>query len=189
MTYFNITAFINLPKNLKKSDYIDLLLFLCNLKKSIRLGNNNFDTYLVMKNWCDKYNFSYTISSSNLMYISKFKILCLITQLIDDSSFNHSYILGRILGYPKCCCKKIALVGEKNIDNFEADLFNSSELSTPYELINSSYYTDGTALISHVPCSHSCEESLKIALKAKKVITRHREFKEMSTWINFWNFF
>ena len=178
---FDIKAFEALPVDLKNNDYIDLLLFLIQQKPNIRLGKNTFKVYNSMKKWCNKFGYKFIISSSGYMYISRKLLLAKLTQLVDDSLLEHSEILGLLLGYPQCCRKKIKTIGENNIDEYEKQLCKHG-FTKPYHLINSSSYTKGYALISHVPCCNNCNESLRIAKKALKIIRQYKSYPWMRRW-------
>lgn len=180
-TEFDINAFEALPDNLKNNDYIDLLLFLLSLKPNVRLGKNSEAAYNNMKKWCNKFHFKFIISSSGYMYISKRLPLAKLTQFVDDALWEHSEILGLLLGYPKCCRKKIKLIGEENIDKYEKKLCDKG-FSKPFHIINCSSYTKGYALISHVPCCNRCRESLIIAKKALSVIRKYKAYPCMKRW-------
>ena len=106
MHSFNLSAFESLPQNLRPSDYVDFLLFLGNLKRAIRLGKNSNDIYQLVVAWCQQYRFSYYVSSSGYMYISKTYLTARLICSIDDSPFPHAFLLGLLLGYPICCAKK-----------------------------------------------------------------------------------
>ena len=178
---FKIDGFASLPECLKQSDYIDLLLFLMHEKPSVRLGKNDAFSYNQMKKWCRKNKFRYVISNDGYMYISKYYTIAKIVQLVDDSSYNHSYILGLLLGYPKCCRKAIMKIGELNIDKYESILCKKKFIGD-YRLIDPSLYTKGCALISHVPCSTHCKESLIIAKKAFHIINYYHHYQCMERW-------
>lgn len=182
---FNIDNFSNLPKNLKKSDYIDMLLFLLDIKQCVRLGSNDAAAYSLMIKWCAKYKYAYVLGSSQLMYIAKNRFIAKIAQIADDSKYNHSYTLGRLLGYPGCCCKKIASVGENNIDEFEKALAQKG-FSPPFDIINPAGYIEGYAFISHVPCCSTCIKSLRIAKSASNVIENNLNFPNINSWKIYW---
>ena len=172
MDTFNITAFNGLPSGLKKSDYVDMLLLINGDKPCARLGQNNHEVYEKINCWCKKNKYYGFVSNANLFYVSKFRVLAKITQLMDDSSFNHTFILGLLLGYPVCCCKKIADVKEENIDTFEEQFINSGIFEKPYDIISPEGYRQGTSLISHIPCSCTCRKSLKIAAHSLQIVNK-----------------
>lgn len=180
---FNVRLFDNLPASLKPSDYIDMLLFLLGYKRCVRLGYNSQKTYNEMVKWCNKSGYAYVISSEGFMYISKNKILSVIAQNVDDSKYKHSYFLGRLFGYPKCCCKQISLISENEIDDYEYHFCKTHSFEKPYDIINPDGYIYGNAYISHIPCCSKCKKSLKIASEAKATIEKYQTHSNMKTWI------
>lgn len=178
---FDIEAFNALPKDLCKSDYIDILLFLIHEKPAVRLGKNTDATYKRIANWCDMFGFASIISLAGYMYLSKWWVWAKLVQLVDDSHREHAELLGILLGYPRCCCKKIRKIGEQNIDEYEKALY-VGKFTPPYNLIDCSTYVQGFSLISHVPCCNTCCKSLKIAQKALAVITQYRDSSCMQRW-------
>lgn len=179
---FNIADFESLPEGLKDSDYVDLLLFLINQKPGVRLGKSSLELQNQMKNWAKKRNFGFIVNYDNYVYLGKTKLIARMIQLIDDSYFSHEFLLGRFLGYPTCCCKKVKFIGEKNIDLWENELCNTSIFKGKFRLINPSGYTQGKSLISHIPCSCNCEKSLTIAKKALSIIIQNKENEKFSRW-------
>lgn len=183
---FNLKAFENLPTSLKPSDYVDFLLFLSHEKPCVRLGYNKTDVYQEMVRWCKAYNMSYVISNFGFMYISSFFILAHIAKIVDDSTISHTYLLGRILGYPACCSKQIAEVGESKIDEYEQEFVSNSKFPKPYHIINPTGYVEGYALISHIPCCATCKQSLRKASVAYQVILKHKNHASFAKWKKHW---
>lgn len=179
---FDIEAFSDLPECLKPSDYVDMLLFLSFHKPVIRLGKNSDGIYSLASDWCNRHSFRYFISTAGFMYIARKKFLPFITSFVDDLPFPHATLLGKLLGYPKCCTHKITELGENKIDEWELTEFGDELLTGEYSLINPKLYTKGTALISHVPCSNRCEASLRLAYDMKQIIIAHRDNKYMQRW-------
>ena len=179
----NIEAFEALPKFLRPSDYIDFLLFLMKEKPCLRLGKNSEAIYNSVIEWCKKFNYKWLVSEEGYMYISQNRILTFITRMVDDSVREHSYLLGKLLGYPKCCSKKIATIGEAHIDEYEQLLIAQSEFSGDYSIINPEGYIAGYALISHVPCCGKCKKSLRQAKKVYRVILENQNNRAFSNWL------
>ena len=171
-----------MPKKLKNSDYVDMLLFLSGLKRAVRLAYNSYEIYEEMEYWCQKFKYANQISNSGLMYISKHIGLVKLVNDFDDSVYPHAYILGRLLGYPSCCSKQIANLGEDSIDKWENELINSDGFKSEYSLINPVGYLSGNSLISHVPCSCKCKKPLKIAKSSLKIIKAYSDYECISRW-------
>lgn len=179
---FSIKAFEGLPADLKPSDYVDMLLFLGLCKPVVRLGQNNFMLYRKMNAWCKKYSFKSYVSRAGYMYISKKMFLSYFASIVDDLPFPHEYLLGNLLGYPKCCVKKISTLGESNIDKWESLEFGDDRLVGKYKLIDPKLYRKGTALVSHVPCCNTCAESLHLAKAAQRIVITYRNYECMQRW-------
>jgi hypothetical protein len=82
---------------------------------------------------------------------------------VDCGDGNHTYALGRLLGYPTCCCRAAARVGDNGLDAWGAEIA-ARTFSGRFKAINPSGYIEGRALISHIPCSERCLQSLQMAL-------------------------
>lgn len=184
---FNLKAFEELTTfMLKPSDYVDLLLYLSRLKSCVRLGYNNNEVYKKMIYWCKNNNFSFIISEEGFMYISKNYLIAWLAKVIDNSTWNHTLLLGLIFGYPRCCSKKVASIGENNIDNYEKELLMNNKFNAPFDIINPQGYTNGYSLISHIPCCSKCRKSLKIANKIYKIVNKYKDSPSFQNWKNHW---
>ena len=78
---------------------------------------------------------------------------------VDRSAEPHLIELGVLLGYPQCCARHANELGEHRLDELAA-LAAGRRLSGDQQLIDISRYSDGLALVSHVPCSPQCAPSL-----------------------------
>lgn len=159
-----------------------MLLFLSGLKLTVRLAYNSYEVYDEMAYWCREFKYANEISDSGLMYISKHVGLVKLANILDNSIYPHAYILGRLLGYPACCSKHIAHLGEDSIDKWENELINSGGFKANYLLINPAGYLSGNSLISHVPCSCTCNRSLAIAKVSFEIIKTYNDYNCISRW-------
>tara|TARA_Y100000310_G_scaffold48342_1_gene44814 strand:- start:689 stop:1348 length:660 start_codon:yes stop_codon:yes gene_type:complete len=86
---------------------------------------------------------------------------------------NH-YLLGRELGYPRCCCRffnEHRHAREQTDNNFEEPVLDSSQGET-FSAVGNIFHRDKDAcLISHFPCSLSCNESVKIGSAIMNAVT------------------
>jgi hypothetical protein len=85
---------------------------------------------------------------------------------------NHT-LLGELLGYPSCCCAFF----EKHFSSSHTDLTidtleGSSGFEFPFLLNIAARHVDAS-LLSHFPCSFSCERSLELAKKLLAVAKNH----------------
>lgn len=183
---FNLKAFESLPNSLQPSAYVDLLLLLGKEKKSCRFSLNQETVCYEMIQWCKINHLSYFLSKTGFMYISTHFFLAWLVKIIDDTKTKHEFLLGKILGYPTCCSRKIASIGESEIDEYEKKLIQHTFFYKPYHIINPEGYLKGYALISHIPCCSTCDKSLKKALKIFRIIEKYKEHPSFYRWTNQW---
>ncbi|MCK5282552.1 MAG: DUF483 domain-containing protein [Nanoarchaeota archaeon] len=108
------------------------------------------------------------------IYISKDKELA--KKALKNEKHDDHYSLGRLLGYPDCCCRFF----EKNFPDASkgtSDLLpftfnNSYSINYPWQN-NYSLRVFDISLLTHFPCSFHCEESKKIALRNLSIIEKH----------------
>jgi len=180
---FPIKIFERLPGELYKSNYIDFLLFLTRLKPAIRIKIVDESTKQKLKIWCLTNQFSFLSNENNYIYVAPDKDTANWLQKTDDAYEPHEYELGRLLGYPKCCCNNISSVGEKNIDEWEDNFIKNSNFANGFEVINPDGYKEGYALISHIPCSSTCKQSLYIAKEALNIVIHYKDNKHFDRWM------
>lgn len=77
---------------------------------------------------------------------------------VDRRPGRHVVALGRMLGYPECCARAAAKVGDEGIDAM-CDAMATRRFRGRFKGIDPGPYRAGRALLSHVPCSQSCEAS------------------------------
>jgi hypothetical protein len=163
------------------SAHIDILLFLLGLKTCMRTCMNNAFTHIqLLQSWSMQFSLYFDID--HFVYLAKDKQLLLEVKRTDHSLNPHEIELGALFGYPLCCCEKIAQVGEENIDTFEEQLIQQSFVGE-FQLINPSGYRQGKAFISHVPCTTSCQNSLKQAKILAGFILDHKEESILKPWV------
>ncbi len=108
------------------------------------------------------------------VYISKDELKANRTALWELRG-NH-YLLGRELGYPRCCCRffnEHRHVREQLDNDFEEPVVQNS-LGETFSAVTNIFHRDKDAcLLSHFPCSLSCEESVKIGTEVLQAITEH----------------
>ncbi|MDQ3802347.1 MAG: hypothetical protein M3416_00605 [Acidobacteriota bacterium] len=88
---------------------------------------------------------------------------------LDRRHEAHETELGLALGYPRCCCERVAAVGESGIDAYAAEVAGWP-FAGPYRRINPGGYRRGLSLICHLPCSPTCGPSLEIADPAREFV-------------------
>lgn len=83
---------------------------------------------------------------------------------LDRRPGRHTLALGILLGYPLCCSRAAAGAGDEGIDPLH-DAIASRRFHGRFKGIDPTGYQKGTALLSHVPCSHRCVASLSLAAR------------------------
>lgn len=87
----------------------------------------------------------------------------------DSRPGRHIVALGRLLGYPLCCCLAAARRLEEGLDSWAGSLSRRPFVGL-FKFIRPGAYGSGEALISHVPCSARCRPSLVMALHLRNRI-------------------
>jgi hypothetical protein len=81
---------------------------------------------------------------------------------VDQSAGDHTRALGLALGYPPCCARAAARVGDHELDAWAAHVAGRRTIGR-FALTSPAAYRAGRALVSHVPCSPRCVASLAMA--------------------------
>ncbi len=163
---------------------VDILLFLLGLKLCVRTKLKPFQNELKpIEEWCKQFKLHFEKSTDGFIYIAKDQELLHLVNSVDHSHHPHEEELGRLLGYPTCCYRKIAEVGEMQIDSFENWLISQPFTGT-FKLINPYAYREGKAFISHVPCSPSCSPSLEIAKKVVSILIPLQHETILRPWLD-----
>lgn len=173
----------NYQELLPLSANVDLILLLLRLKSCMRtqLQTLEFDKKK-LGSWCREYHLEFGIANHDLIYIATTKQILDEVIALDNSHEPHEKKLGILLGYPECCCDKITQVGEMGIDQFE-EWLTTQMFSGSFQLINTYAYRQGKTFISHVPCSTSCINSLKIAQQVVNFFMTHKNEELFQPWM------
>lgn len=154
---------------LRPSALVDFVLLLVCGKPAIRLVIDTEIGLESLKIWCLKSDFDFAADNDSFACIAVEAGFASHVLEIDQNSESHETELGRALGYPLCCCERVAFVGESKIDEYAAEVARWS-FDGRYHRINPSGYRSGRALISHLPCSPFCDASLAIADRMHKFV-------------------
>lgn len=177
-------------KHYKPTAKVDLTLMLVGLKPAARISFEGD----VPKNRKTKDGSShifhqhhmYTLQRDASLYIARSNI-CQLLFNADNSGEAHEQVFGTLLGYPLCCVKSIAVQGEQNIDNTDKIFLKTLDSNLlEHRFLNTSYYTQGYALVSHVPCQAGCKASLKMAQTFYAKLVSLRNTSETSSAFSSW---
>lgn len=116
---------------------------------------------------------------NSAIYISRSKKCS--NQLIstDNAFISHEKKLGKLLGYPICCCTNIKSISEDHIDAYENIFLKSCPESS---WLDTRSYRKGIALISHIPCNALCPYSLNMAKKSLLLLSNSTGSQSFSSW-------
>lgn len=176
--------FVFLSENmLPLSARVDIILKLLGLKTCLRSRLRNREAnWFPLKEWCSQLCYFMETDEEGFVYIAQSEQMLVKMKGLDLSFQPHEEQFGWLLGYPLCCCAKIARIGEVCIDDFEMS-FRDEQFSGRYQLINPSKYHLGQAFISHVPCSPTCQNSLDLAEKFANFLIVNREEETFKPWL------
>lgn len=166
------------------SSKVDLMLLLLDIKPCLRTKIQNYKVFQrSLVTWCQAFHLHHAVALEDFFYLSRKAELVDDAIQIDHSSIPHEKSFGYLMGYPQCCCEKIALIGEENIDLYEST-FAQETFEGEFALINPLDYRKGKAFISHVPCSSRCLPSVGQAKQLAHFLLSQRESPLFTSWIN-----
>lgn len=173
----------SLPKEvLPNSAFVDFLHLVACGKPAVRVKLHNTDNLAMIKEWCREWHFYLVADADNYISIAHDISLAQLILLVDRSPEPHERILGKLLGYPDCCCESVERIGEVNIDLFASKII-SWQFDGCFALINPSRYIDGCSLICHLPCSTQCQASLELAYRALSFIKKYSGEPILNRWV------
>ena len=141
---------------------MDLIHLVASIRPAVRTELSQFVDYSTVRRWARRHGWFVAIDADGFLVFSGSPALARRLLVIDRSLGRHTYELGRGLGYPPCCCRAAAHVGEEALDKWSASK-GAMPFVGRFKAINPREYREGRALISHIPCTASCQPSLKMA--------------------------
>lgn len=171
--YLSIASLREVPFGLlRPSAVVDfVLLFGCG-KPAVRLLIDGDDGVNALSDWCREVGLDFAVDNSRFACVAREPGASWQILETDRLAEPHEIELGQALGYPTCCCQRIALIGESGIDAYAAEVAGW-HFHGNYRRINPAGYGSGQALISHLPCSPDCDASLAIARVARRFVLAH----------------
>lgn len=173
------------PKEvLPASATVDFLHFVVCNKPAVRVRVQQAIGLTKLATWCEQYSFAFQVDDEGYVCVARDIHLANMILSVDRSLEPHESRLGKLLGYPACCCNFVSVIGEANIDTIAAEVATWLFVGR-FRLINPSGYLDGKSLICHLPCSAKCLASLRIAEQALSFIQANHDEAIISPWL-FW---
>lgn len=150
----------SVPDWLPPSASIDLALLDAGLKPAARVlvGNRAVE----LRRWGRRRGYFMSADDDGFAVLARQGSVCRRTLEIDRRPGRHTAALGHWLGYPRCCGRAAARVGDEGIDDYQQRL-RRKRFRGRYALIDPSGYSSGKGRLSHVPCTHNCHASLAMA--------------------------
>lgn len=155
---------VHLPAWLPPSAVTDVTLVLRGHKSAARVsvGGRGGD----LRRWGRRQGLFTSIDADGFAAISRNPATARRVIDLDRRPGRHTLALGTMLGYPPCCSRAAARVGDEGIDRRHADIA-AGRFHGRFRAIDPGGYADGRSRISHVPCSPRCLPSLRMALLPK----------------------
>jgi hypothetical protein len=149
-----------LPAWLSPSAAIDVTHLLRGMKPAMRLvvGPRGKE----LRQWARRHGLFTSLDADGYAVVSRLPSTARRVMDLDRRPGRHTLALGILLGYPPCCSRAAAAVGDEGIDAWQKTV-SARGFHGRFHAIDPSGYTGGTSLISHVPCSHRCAASLALA--------------------------
>jgi hypothetical protein len=157
---------------LRPSALVDFVLFFACEKPAVRLIVDSEAGLEALEGWSSRWGFDFASEGEGFASVGFEPGTASRVLEIDRSAEAHEIELGRALGYPACCCERVSAVGESEIDS-HAIVVAGWSFEGPYQRINPASYRSGRALVSHLPCSSTCDASLSIANRAHLFVVEH----------------
>lgn len=157
---------------LRPSALVDFVLFFACDKPAVRLIVDAAEGLRALAAWSECWGFDFASDGEGFACVGRLEGAAAIVLEIDRRAEAHETELGLALGYPLCCCGRVASVGESDIDAYAAEVAGWP-FEGDYRRINPAGYRAGRSLVSHLPCSPACEASLAIANRAHAFVLEH----------------
>ena len=152
------------PRTLPRSALIDLDLLMRGHKPVARLHAQGRSAEL--RRWARRWGLFASGDADGYVALSRRASSARRALDLDRRPGRHTAALGRMLGYPACCSRRAARVGDEGIDALHAALAGRRFVGL-FALTDPRGYREGGALVSHVPCSHVCAASLALVLRSR----------------------
>lgn len=156
-----------MPEWLKPSACVDLAQVLAGARKTLRTELQGAVTTETVRRWARGLGLFVSVDVDGFIALSRQPGAARRLLALDRSLGDHTRELGRLLGYPPCCCRAAALVGEASIDEWEQRATQRQYFGR-FKAIDPKGYREGRSRISHIPCSACCGASLVLALATTK---------------------
>lgn len=150
------------PTWLPASAAVDLAQLRAGIRPALRTQVDRASSQSNVRAWARREGLFAACDRDGFMALSRTPSRAARVLAVDRRPGRHEALLGVLLGYPPCCARAAARVGEAGIDVWAARLARR-RFAGRYRCTDPAGYGRGVALISHVPCSPRCGRSLAMA--------------------------
>jgi hypothetical protein len=136
--------------------------------------------------WSDRHGLALVVDDEGYVCVAVDQTLAALVLEVDRLASPHEASLGRLLGYPPCCCELVAGWGEARIDKLAGEIARW-KFEGDYHLIDPTQYRAGRSLVCHLPCSRTCGPSLEVARAALGLVRAHLDsvsFRRWEAWLD-----
>lgn len=151
-----------LPQWLPPSAQVDIRHLRLGVRPAIRLHLPRQVTAAEVYRFARRYKWFAVLDDEGFVVLSPNPARARWIMTLDRSLGAHTQALGLALGYPPCCCRAAAALGEAHLDRWAMQLIDSRFLGW-FRATSPKGYHNGTAWLSHIPCSTRCEPSVHMA--------------------------
>jgi hypothetical protein len=172
--------------SLPRSAAVDALHMAVGTKSAIRTRLADPRALDAVTAWSDRHGLTIVGDEEGYVCIAAGRALAALVLEIDRKDAPHEASLGRLLGYPPCCCEFVAQCGEARIDELAGEVARWAFDGT-YQLIDPTHYVVGRSLVCHLPCSPTCGRSLQLARTALGLVRLHFDsvfFRRWEAWLD-----
>jgi hypothetical protein len=159
------------PTWLKPSATTDIAQFVLRIRPAFRTQLHYHVDLSAIRRWAWSIGGFAATDAAQYLVVSRRSDQTRRLLMLDARPDDHTYSLGRALGYPHCCCRAAAKVGESNLDHWRDEQI-AKGFRGKFKGINPSGYLRGDALISHIPCGNCCVPSLRMAITLQDALSR-----------------
>jgi hypothetical protein len=152
----------SLPYWLKPSAAVDLAQLRYGIRPAMRTELQRPTSDATVQRWAGRFRAFPLLDKDRFLVVSRSPGLSRRVLDLDRRPGDHTYALGLMLGYPRCCCRAAAQVGDEALDAW-SETRSKNAFHGRFKAIDPRGYRDGRALISHIPCSARCLPSLQMA--------------------------
>lgn len=155
---------------------IDLRCLLSGVRPTVRTTATGARDQAEVFAWARRMGLHAVLDSAGFVTLSRSASRARRAMDVDWSPGHHTAALGLLLGYPACCARTAARVGDAGLDAWKTP--ERRRYVGRFAAIDVGGYGRGHGFLSHVPCSPRCVPSLRQAEAAAAWERRRMELRK-----------